>query len=117
TAQLITSWMRGPYTITTQGRWVKEGDVYADRFGPNDSNYNVDRPNSISDNALPNYFVWSLTGTYDFTVAETEMSVFGTVNNLFDKDPPLSGVGTGGTSPTFYDTVGRNYRVGLRATF
>jgi outer membrane receptor protein involved in Fe transport len=109
--------MRGPYTITTQGRWVKEGDVYADRFGPNDSNYNVDRPNSISDNALPNYFVWSLTGTYDFTVAETEMSVFGTVNNLFDKDPPLSGVGTGGTSPTFYDTVGRNYRVGLRATF
>jgi outer membrane receptor protein involved in Fe transport len=117
TAQLITSWNRGPVTLTTQGRWVKEGDVYADRFGPNDSNYNVDAPNSISDNSLPNYFVWSLTGTYDFAVAETEMSVFGTVNNLFDKDPPLSGVGTGGTSPTFYDTIGRNFRVGLRASF
>ncbi len=72
---------------------------------------------SIEDNALPNYVVWSLNGSYDFTVSNTEMSVFGTINNLLDKDPPISGVGVGGTSSIFYDTLGRSYRVGLRATF
>lgn len=117
TAQLITTWMRGPWTTSLQGRWVKEGDVYADRFGPDDSNYDPSRPNSISDNGLPNYFVWSLNGSYDFTVAEVQMNLFGTINNLFDKDPPLSGVGVGGTSSVFYDTIGRNYRVGVRANF
>lgn len=117
TAQLITSLVHGPYTITTQARWVKEGDVYADRFGPDDSNYNDNRANSIEDNALPNYIVWSLNGSYDFNVAGTEMNVFGTINNLLDKDPPISGVGVGGTSSIFYDTLGRSYRIGLRATF
>ncbi len=117
TAQLITTWMRGPWTVTTQGRWVKEGDVYADRFGPQDSNYNHNAANSIEDNALPNYFVWSLNGSYSFTIGETQMNVFGTINNLLDKDPPISGVGVGGTSSIFYDTLGRNFRVGMRAEF
>lgn len=117
TAQLITTYMRGPWTTSLQGRWVKEGDVYADRFGPDDSNFNGNAANSISDNSLPNYFVWSLNGSYDFTVADVQMNVFGTINNLLDKDPPLSGVGVGGTSSIFYDTIGRSYRVGLRANF
>lgn len=117
TAQLITTLMTGPWTVSTQARWVKEGKVYADRFGPDDSNYNDNLANSISDNSLPNYVVWSLTGSYDFTIGETNMNVFGTVNNLFDKEPPLSGVGVGGTSSVFYDTIGRNFRVGVRAQF
>ncbi|MES2624111.1 MAG: TonB-dependent receptor [Pseudomonadota bacterium] len=117
TAQLITSIANGPYTATLQGRWVKDGDIYADRFGPTDSNYNPNAANSISDNELPDYVVWALNGSYDFTVADVQLQVFGSIQNLFDKDPPLSGVGTGGTSPTFYDTVGRNYRVGLRVNF
>jgi iron complex outermembrane recepter protein len=117
TAQLITTLATGPFTATLQGRWVQSGDIYADRFGPTDSNYNPNAANSISDNELPDYVVWALNGSYDFTVAEMEMQVFGSVQNLFDKDPPLSGVGTGGTSPTFYDTVGRNFRVGLRVNF
>ena len=72
---------------------------------------------SIEDNALPNYVVWSLNGSYDSTVSNTEMSVFGTINNQLDKDPPISGVAVGGTSSIFCDTLGRSYRVGLRATF
>lgn len=117
TAQLITTYMTGPWTASLQGRWVKEGDVYADRFGPDDSGYNHNAANSIADNSLPNYFVWSLNGSYDFTIRDVQMNVFGTINNLLDKDPPLSGVGVGGTSSIFYDTIGRNFRVGLRASF
>jgi iron complex outermembrane receptor protein len=117
TAQWINTFVRGPVTLTTQTRWVKEGDIYADRFGPNDSNFNPNAANSIDDNSLPDYFVWSLSGSYDFTVKGTDMNVFGTIENLFDKEPPLSGTGTGGASATFYDTIGRNFRVGVRASF
>jgi len=51
-----------------------------------------------------------------------ELSV--TVDNLFDKDPPLVGSGVGGTSfnsgntfPTIYDPIGRAYTVGARLKF
>jgi outer membrane receptor protein involved in Fe transport len=47
-----------------------------------------------------------------------------TVDNLFDKDPPLVGSGVGGTSfnsgntfPTIYDPIGRSYTVGARLKF
>ncbi|MFS0773131.1 TonB-dependent receptor domain-containing protein [Sphingomonas sp. 1P08PE] len=47
-----------------------------------------------------------------------------TVDNLFDKDPPLVGSGVGGTSfnsgntfPTIYDPIGRAYTIGARLKF
>ena len=47
-----------------------------------------------------------------------------TVDNLFDKDPPLVGSGVGGTAfnsgntfPTIYDPIGRSYTVGARLKF
>jgi iron complex outermembrane receptor protein len=45
------------------------------------------------------------------------MQLFGTVNNVFDKDPPFAQGGTGGTNPVFFDTIGRAYRAGLRVSF
>ena len=51
------------------------------------------------------------------------MQVFATINNLFDKEPPVaagSGFGgnsNGGTNAVFFDTLGRAFRVGLRVTF
>jgi iron complex outermembrane receptor protein len=47
-----------------------------------------------------------------------------TVDNLFDKQPPLVGSGVGGTSfnsgntfPTTYDAIGRSYTAGVRLRF
>jgi outer membrane receptor protein involved in Fe transport len=45
------------------------------------------------------------------------LQFWGSVNNLFDKDPPLVGGSVGGTQPLFFDTLGRTYRVGLRMSF
>lgn len=117
-AQLINTWINGPFTVTASARWVKSGQLYADRIGPEDSGYSPSLPNSISTNRAPNYINWSLNAAYSFNVANVDMQVFGNVNNLFDKDPPLQGTGVGGsTNPTFYDTIGRTFRVGLRANF
>lgn len=73
--------------------------------------------NSVTTNRLPNYVIWSLNGSYSFNAFNSDMQLFGSVQNLFDKQPPLAGVGLGGTNPTFFDTVGRFFRVGMRANF
>jgi outer membrane receptor protein involved in Fe transport len=47
-----------------------------------------------------------------------------TINNLFDKKPPLVGSGVGGTAynsgntfPTIYDPLGRSFTMGVRLKF
>ncbi|MDT8397545.1 MAG: TonB-dependent receptor [Pseudomonadales bacterium] len=117
TGQWITSLTTGPVVVTTQARFVRKGRIQADRFGPENSNFDDKAVNSIDDNTVPDYVVWSLNGSYGFTMGETELQLFASIQNLFDKDPPLIGVGAGGTNPTFFDTIGRNFRVGMRANF
>lgn len=116
--QWINTYINGPLTLTASASFIKEGQMYADRIGPEDSGYSPSNPNSIESNRIPNYVNWALNAGYSFTVADVDMQVFGNINNLFDKAPPMTGTGTGGSAnPTFYDTIGRNFRVGLRANF
>ena len=57
---------------------------------------------------------YALKNTYNFRLG---------IDNLFDKDPPVAtgtgfgGSANGGTNAVFYDTIGRSYKIGLRATF
>ena len=61
--------------------------------------------------------VWyfDLAQNYDIRVGGTTVTLFGVVENLFDRDPePIPSSGTSfGTAP-IYDLLGRSYRVGFR---
>ncbi len=61
--------------------------------------------------------VWyfELAQNYDLNIAGRTVTVFGVVENLFDRKPePVPSSGTSfGTSP-IYDLLGRSYRVGFR---
>jgi outer membrane receptor protein involved in Fe transport len=57
-----------------------------------------------------------------------DIEIFGVINNLFDRAPEIappittgpganSGGGSNITNPTFYDSLGRRYRVGVRFRF
>lgn len=71
--------------------------------------------------SIPRYDYFDLA----FRVMPTENVEFNlTVDNLFDKDPPLVGSGVGGTAfnsgntfPTIYDPIGRAYTIGARLKF
>jgi outer membrane receptor protein involved in Fe transport len=42
--------------------------------------------------------------------------VFGSMNNVFDKDPVIAPGGNGyPTNPVYFDTYGRTWRIGVRA--
>jgi outer membrane receptor protein involved in Fe transport len=117
--QWITSYVKGPFVLTAQMRYVSESQIYPvdERRGPQDEGYNPDAANSIDNNRVPSYNVWGLNGSYDIQMANNTLQVFGSINNVFDKEPPVIGNGAGGTNPIFYDTVGRTYRVGVRVAF
>ncbi len=79
--------------------------------------------NTINDNSVPAYYYVSLNGDYNFKVAGRTFTAFGVVNNLFNTDPPFIPSGSVGaaaetsSNPTFYDVIGRSYKVGLRFKF
>ncbi len=70
---------------------------------------------------IPAYNYFDLAARVNAT-EHLELSL--TVNNLFDKQPPLVGNGVGGTTynggntfPTIYDPIGRSFTIGARMKF
>ena len=128
TSNLSLTWNKGGFSTTGTMRFVSSGVQ-----GYNLCNVTCSAAQtaagdlSISNNNVPSYQIFGLKASYkwdDVSIAKT-LQVWGSVDNLFDKDPPITGGvgafgpsnGNGGTNPVLYDTVGRYFRVGLRATF
>lgn len=78
------------------------------------------KANTVSDNSVPAYIYYSLNMQHDLTVGGHSFQVYGIINNLLDKQPPnipsgaAGGINESSTNGAFYDTVGRNYRIGVR---
>jgi outer membrane receptor protein involved in Fe transport len=74
---------------------------------------------SVDSNIVKPYLNFALNGSYNLTVGEMkQFQVFGSINNLFDKDPPFTGGGSlSGASAGYHDTMGRAYRMGVRLKF
>jgi outer membrane receptor protein involved in Fe transport len=121
-ANVIATWSRGNFSLTGQVRYVDDGVIDRGRIGPENAGYNPAAGNSVNVNSIDGYEVYSLSGMYDFQLSSgNQMQLWGSINNLFDEDPPLMGggfgSGIGGANPIFYDTAGQFYRIGLRMTF
>lgn len=79
--------------------------------GPSQPGFDIDAPNSVSDNTIDSAFVLDFNLAYQVT---DEVEVFGVINNVFDSDPPLAASAQGGTTQVYYDPIGRYYKVGVR---
>ena len=71
------------------------------------------------DRELPAQNYLDLSGSYSIT---KNLSVSGGINNILDRDPPISaqvgaGFGNGNTYPQVYDAMGRRIFLGLTAKF
>jgi len=72
-----------------------------------------------SDRRLPATSYFDLAASYPVT---KQISVMAGINNLFDKDPPITskygvGQGNGNTFPSTYDALGRKLFMNLTARF
>lgn len=122
---LTATYMNGPLTLTGQARYVGESKISYEGLDPSDPGYDPNLSNTYIDNTIGAYVVFNSTVSYrfeDLGFGAEGLELWASVNNLFDKQPPLFGGGgftggAGGTNPIFYDTIGRYFRFGVRADF
>jgi outer membrane receptor protein involved in Fe transport len=74
------------------------------------------RQNTVNDNHVASFTTFALNGSYRFGQDE-RYQLFGQVNNLFNKSPPSVPSASAPSSATWFDLIGRSYRVGVRFEF
>jgi outer membrane receptor protein involved in Fe transport len=124
-ATLSATYNRGPLAVTGNVRYVSDGIMDYNGVVPPA----VPGPGQrgISVNHVPSYQVFGLTSSYTFeNVGPLKtFQVWGAVDNVFDKEPPIAVGGgafgasnaNGGTNAIFFDTLGRTFKLGLRTSF
>ena len=110
--RVSATYTTGNIRVSAAGRYMGSGKY--------NSTYEVPRQMSASDNNIPSSFVTDLTGSYTFNLGGGEYELYGTVTNLFDRDPPIvpsataSGNSFSATEAGLYDVLGRFFAVGVR---
>ena len=81
----------------------------------------VEGKTSINLNSVPSMSYFDFTATTRVEVNDVNLEIFGTVENLFDKEPPrvtgFRNVATELGTANDHDIIGRYFRVGVRAEF
>jgi iron complex outermembrane receptor protein len=99
----------GPLALSATTRYVGGGKV--------DVTYTS---LAINDNTIKSRTYLDLSAEYTLGSGPRSVKLFGAVNNVLDRDPPLTGSSFQApfyTNASLYDVVGRFVTVGLRASF
>jgi len=107
----LVSWTFDKLTLTGHGRYLSKGKLDELLVGPEDDGYSITLPNSVSSNRVKARAYFDLSANFRAT---EQFELFGAVNNLFDKDPPLAPSAQGGTNQVYFDPIGRYFKVGAR---
>jgi iron complex outermembrane receptor protein len=117
----FATYSRGPFTGTLQVRYVGPGTFYVQTpsggapVEPGDAGYSTTDPNSVSDNSVGSAAYVNVSASYDIIEG---VQLFGSINNLFDREPVIAPGGNGfPTNPVYFDTFGATYRLGARLRF
>jgi iron complex outermembrane receptor protein len=128
-ATLSATWLRGPFSMTGQVRYIADGKLDYRGITPDDPAFTAVPAGfrSIESNRVPSYAILGLSGSYKFEEMGplSSLDVFLAIDNLLDKEPPFAAGGgafgpsnvNGGTNTIYYDGLGRSFRLGLRTTF
>ncbi|HEY7806126.1 MAG TPA: TonB-dependent receptor [Croceibacterium sp.] len=118
----FATYSQGPFSGTVQLRYVGSGRYLTVLpngdlpIGPGDTGYATTNPDSISNNHVSSATYVNLDASYKFL--DDRFELFGSVNNVFDKNPVIAPGGNGyPTNPVYFDTYGRTWRVGVRVRF
>jgi outer membrane receptor protein involved in Fe transport len=111
TADALIGWTIDRLTLTGHARFISRGKLDALLVGPEDPGYAVTLTNSVSSDRVASRTYFDLSGNFRLTPT---IELFGAINNLFDKDPPLAPSAQGGTNQVYFDPIGRYFKAGVR---
>jgi outer membrane receptor protein involved in Fe transport len=107
----------GRFSLTVQERWFTDG-TFGNQYVVCQSSCPVSTANhpTIDYNKMEGAFYLDVGASFDIN---DRLTIYGKVDNLFDKDPVASPQTNTGldVNPALYDTLGRIYRAGLRFNF
>ena len=101
----------GPLSLFVQARYIAPGTM--ENAPPNAGT-------TLVNNRVASAFYMDTRIGYKFPVAGTEVELFGSVTNLFDRDPPLTPYWTNLSATTtqynsaLFDVLGRRFVVGVK---
>ena len=119
------TYKNGPVTAVLQARVIGSGTYAAvdsntnlPLLVPGEPGYASIKPNTINNNSVASATYCNLSINYTlpfFNENARSLQVFGTLVNIFNRDPPVAPGGNGyPTNPVYFDTYGRTWRVGVR---
>jgi outer membrane receptor protein involved in Fe transport len=116
---------RGGFNTVLRLRNIGAGIGDVTKIGPEDPGYDPSLPDSISVNRFSGatYFDLAMSYTIPWGSGDQSLQLFGKIENLFDKDPPIAVAegGSGGspypTNPVFFDTLGARFQTGVRVRY
>ena len=72
----------------------------------------------IDNNNVKSATYFDLAAHYDLIRGGSRTAqIYGVVQNVFDKDPPVDPTQVSSTNPVIYDVIGRTFRAGVRFSF
>lgn len=104
-------WTIGKFQLGAHGHFIPRGTFDVLLVGPEDPGYSVTLPNSVNTNRIDSRFYLDLSASVQVL---PNVEVFGVINNVFDKDPPLAFSSQGGTNEVWFDQIGRYFKLGAR---
>ena len=113
------NYARGRYSVSVQARYIDSG-IYDVRYiEPGQPGYSSASPFSVNDNTVDSALYTTLSGRYELPQGNRNMNLelFATINNALNEKPPLSPSGSYPFNTSFFDQIGRSFRVGLRGDF
>lgn len=104
----------GRFSSMAQLRYISDTLIDSTLIGPDDPSYSPTLTNSINYNRRPPIAYVNLSARYQLmSEGARTFEIFGVVNNLLDKSPPIYG-GFNPVGGVLYDLIGRSYRMGFR---
>ena len=104
-------WHYQNVTFGVHGHYIPKGIYDVTLVGPEDPGYSITLPNSVNTNRVNGRLYLDLNASLKIGKA---YEVFGVINNVLDKNPPLAGSGQGGTNQVYFDPIGRYLKAGFR---
>jgi outer membrane receptor protein involved in Fe transport len=100
-------YVQGPSRTTATIRWFGKGVI---------NNWPAGHPQSVDVNHYGDVPYLELAQNYDVTIGDAKITLFGVVENVFDRNPPRVPGTTYGAS-SLHDLLGRSFRGGARFRF
>ncbi len=117
----FVTYSTGPFSGTVQVRYVGPGKFLTQNgdgsapIAPGQPGYATTSNASINENHVDSAFYVNLSASYNVT---KNVQWFGTIDNLFNKNPPIAPGGNGyPTNPVYFDTYGMAWKTGVRVKF